>query len=257
MRAHLYGIVAAGRWGEDAVEVRWVEDLPHPPEWAAAVERDWEELKREEPSLFDAPLAGARGWLDAGERLGLALARTSFKVSLSTHRHHARYVAEYGLAGLGMGLACSVGLVLADGALLLGRRSQKVMGGRGRWHPCAGHFDPDRHLDARGRASLFEAARAEVHEEIGLERDEVHDLCLIGIQMAPSLKPEMQFSARVALSLGEVERRQRSAHDAHEMDKLLALPGGEVDAFLRGELGPATEIAQGCVHLHRALGLMR
>lgn len=253
---HPHGIVAAGLWDEHQVDVRFVADPPLAPSWAEAVERDWAELRAAEPSLYDAPLAALRGYLDAGARLALVLARTSFRASLASHRHHERYLTEYGLAGLGMGIACSVGLVLADGALLLGRRSQRVMGGRGCWHPCAGHFDPEQHLDARGAPSPFAAARAEVHEEMGLEAHELAGLRVIGIQLAPSLKPELHFTARLGLALDEVARRQAGARDAHEMDGLIALHAGQVDDFLAGKLGPSTEIAAGAVHLHRALGLI-
>jgi hypothetical protein len=253
---HPHGLVATGLWDESQVEVRWVDDPPLAPSWAEAVERDWAALRAQEPSLYDAPLAALRGYLDAGSRLGLVLARTSYRASLASHRHHERYLTEHGLAGLGMGIACSVGLVLADGALLLGRRSQRVMGGRGCWHPCAGHFDPDQHLDARGAPCPFAASRTEVHEEIGLEAHELADLRVIGIQLVPSLKPELHFTARVALGVDEVAARQARAKDAHEMDGLLALRAGQVDAFLGGGLGPFTEIAAGAVHLHRALGLI-
>lgn len=250
------GLIAAGIWSEDQLDIRWIDEPSRPPSWETDVERDWKLLREQEPSLYDAPLAGFRGLLPAAPRIGLVLSRTTYRRSITTHHATAHYVSTYGLDGLGMGVACAIGLLLPSGGLLLGRRSQRVLGGRGSWHPTAGHFDPEAHCDAQGRPSPFATSRIEIFEELGVCPEELAGLSIVGVQIPPNIKPELHFTARVALPFPELERRQAGARDAHEMDALLELRPNQVDDFLAGKLGPATEIALGCVHLHRQLGLL-
>ena len=250
-----HGLLAMGRWPEAAVELSWCAEPERPPGWEAEVEEAWQELRREEPSLFDTRLAGLRGHLAALDRLALMVSPSSYRATVSTHRHYARFAARYGLAGLGMGIACAMGLVTAGG-LVVARRSQRVFGGRGKWHPVAGHWEPDQHRDAGG-ASPFACARIELAEELGLAAEEVRDLTLIGLQLNPdTMKPELHFTGRIALTVTELSHRQQSARDAHEIDGLLEVRREQVGDFLAGRLGPPTEIARACAYLHDALGLL-
>lgn len=250
-----YGLLTAGHWAESAVELHWIDEPAREAAWEAEIEAHWQALKREEPTLYDATLAGLRGYLPALGRMSLTLSRTTYRASIATHRHYAATADRHGLSGLGMGIACAVGLVV-EGRLLLGRRSQRVFGGRGKWHPPAGHWEPDNHKDSGGRASPFAASRVEMHEELGLQAHELQDLTLIGIQLNPeTAKPELHFSAHVPLSRPEVEERQRAARDAHEIDRVLFLARDQVPAFLAGDLGPPTEIGRACAYLHDQLSL--
>ena len=251
-----YGLLAVGLWDESQVELQWVDEPVRGPGWAEDVEAWWAELKLEEPSLFDAPLATLRGMLPVRDRLLLTFARSWYRVTAATHRDVARTMARHGVLGLGMGTACAVGLRV-DGGVVLGRRSQRVLGGRGKWHPPAGHWEPDTHVDAAGHPCPFASAQIEMLEELGLASAELVDLTLIGVQLNPETsKPELHFTARVPLSLDLLAERQKAARDAHEMDGLILVGDAQVDAFLAGQLGPPTEIARGCVYLHRALGLL-
>ena len=250
-----YGLLCAGRWPEPAVEISWTDDPARDAAWAAQVESTWQELKREEPTLHDATLAGLRGYLPVLDRLALTFARTTYRATAATHRRFALTVARFGAAGLGMGTACAVGLRI-EGKLVFGRRSQRVFGGRGQWHPPAGHWEPDLHRDAQGRASPFACARTEMHEELGLDAHELEDLTLIGLQLNPeTLKPELHFTARVPLTYAAFVERQRGARDAHEIDALLHLDLAQVERFLSGALGPPTDIARASAYLHDTLGL--
>lgn len=251
-----YGLLSAGRWSEAQVELLWVPEPERSAAWHAQVEARWQELKREEPSLHDAGLAGLRGQMHVGERISLTLAHTTYRITAATHRHFAETLREHGVAGLGMGIACAVGLVLED-ALFFGRRSQRVFGGRGQWHPPAGHWEPEAHRDALGRASPFAATRVEMHEELGLEAHELTGLSLIGVQLNPDTqKPELHFSARVPLTRDELKARQAAARDAHEIDALLFLERHQIAGFLNGDHGRPTEIARACAYLHETLGLL-
>lgn len=250
-----HGLLAIGYWPEARVELTWVDEPDRGAAWAAEVEEAWQELLVQEPSLHDAPLAGLRGHLVVLDRLVLTLSRSRYRVSVATHRHVLRTVERHGLLGLGMGVACAVGMVV-EGGLVLGRRSQRVFGGRGQWHPPAGHWEPDVHLDAHGRPSPFAAARAEMFEELGITAAELSGLALVGLQLNPeTCKPELHFTATLALSFRELEERQRAARDAHEIDLLLWLSRDRVADFAAGRLGPPTEIARACVHLHDRLDL--
>jgi len=251
-----YGLVAQGRWPEAAVELSWTEEPARAAGWADEVETAWQALLREEPTLHDAALAGLRGHLAALDRLSLTLSPSSYRVTVSTHRHFARFAAAYGLSGLGMGIAVAVGVV-AEGGLVLARRSQRVFGGRGMWHPAAGHWEPDAHRDAAGKPSPFACARAEMLEELGLEAHELEGLTLIGVQLNPdTAKPELHMTARVGLTVAELSQRQQTARDAHEIDGLLLVRRAQVPQLVEGALGPVTEIGRACAYLHDALDLL-
>lgn len=171
-----------------------------------------------------------------GGRLRLALGPTDYREFLGTNLQWRRIhelVGEQELAAyLANALAVCAAVHTADGRLVIGKRSQRVMEHPGRWHVPGGNVDPDSHVRA-GVVDVFCAARAEIHEELGCAEDRVSLTCLGLIRPLDSLKPELLFLADVRHTGAEL---LGLANDS-EHDELLCLPDApaEILAFLEKE----------------------
>lgn len=211
------GLEIWGRWSEKQVLLHWTREPRRPQAWHQAVNEQWRAMRQAMPFVFDAPLAALRHAQVLGDQLHLTLSPSRYRYTAVTHQPGARqWVQHFGPQALGQGVACALSLVCPQG-LVLARRSQRVQGGQGLWHPIAGHFDPSAHLDPKGRPSPFITVLRETEEETGLKPRELKNLSLVGVQRHPrTQKPEMHFWAATPLTFSEIQRRAQTAADAHE-----------------------------------------
>lgn len=211
------GLVAWGRWAEKQVLLHWTSEPRRPQAWHHAVNEQWRAMRQTLPFVFDAPLAALRSAQVQGDQLHLTFSPSRYRYTAVTHQPSARrWMQDFGPQALGQGVACALSLVCPQG-LVLARRSQRVQGGQGLWHPIAGHFDPSAHVDPNGRPSPFITVLCETEEETGLQPRELKNLSLVGVQHHPrTQKPELHFWAATSLSFSEIQRRAQTAADAHE-----------------------------------------
>ncbi|MGF1633028.1 MAG: hypothetical protein ACFCVE_04190 [Phycisphaerae bacterium] len=206
---------------EGTVDLRWVDSSRREVRAVeAAIEATWRDWKRKPGiTLFDGPIARLEGW-DVGEgqgegqgqgRLKLAVSRTSYRLFLGTNLINPHLLQQYGNEVGSNPIGVSTLLRTADGHLVLGLRNDRVAFYPRRLHPFAGS------LEVRDDVDVFADARRELHEELGLLPDEVHDLRLTGIAMDTRLsQPEMILAADTTRTLNEVvaglDAEEHTAH---------------------------------------------
>jgi 8-oxo-dGTP pyrophosphatase MutT (NUDIX family) len=136
--------------------------------------------------------------------LQLTLSRTSYRLFFGTNLRCARELAgRYGREVMANPVGLSVGLVSADGFVLMGRRNVAVAYYPERIHPFAGSLEPREPVE---RVDVFEDAMRELAEEVGLRGEDVDEMHCAGIvEDQTLLQPEMIFLARCRRGRAEIE----------------------------------------------------
>lgn len=226
-----------GRFARAAVTTRF-EPAPRESsaELDAWIERRWQELlaqaQREGRELYDGALlrfvaaterrdgSGARHLeLVVGPGRYRDFAATNLDPTLPPADRGGRFAWRTFGNALG---ACAI-VATADGALVLGRRSDRVFSYPGWLHAFGGMVEAGDRSDAA--IDPFAAVARELHEELGLAPMELRELTLRAIVREPRLhQPELLFHAEVALTVAELEARWRGAESRREHAALVAFP---------------------------------
>ena len=204
------------------------------------IERRWQELRaqaqREGRELFDGALlrfVAARERRDAGgtRRLDLVVGPGGYREFAATNLDPTLLPADRGgrfpWASFGNALGTSAIVATADGALLLGRRSERVFNYPGWLHAFGGMLEPDdRSADRAGAAvDPFASVARELREELGVAPTELRALTLHAVIREPCLhQPALLFLAATSLARGEVEERWQAAESRAEHAALVAFP---------------------------------
>lgn len=101
----------------------------------------------------------------------------------------------------------------------------------------------------------FAAVARELEEELGLRREELHDLVCVGMIRDKEIhQPEMLFEARIELTVEELRQRWQTAEAKSEHDEIVSLPDepGAIAPFIRS-CGPIAPVAVGALFIHEKL----
>jgi len=192
-----------GNWREEQVRIRRVQQTrPRVAEIEVMIEQAWKQAKaRPGVNLFDGPMCRLEKWEQGTSELLLELSETTYSAFLGTNLNHPELADRYGEAALANPVGVSPALVTADGYVLMGRRNDSVAYYPRRIHPFAGALDP-------ADASVFEAVRRELWEELHLRAEDLVEVRCTGIAEDRSIRqPELIFSARTLRTRAEVEAR--------------------------------------------------
>jgi 8-oxo-dGTP pyrophosphatase MutT (NUDIX family) len=201
----MFKIRARGDWSPRAVRVAWTDSTrASVPEVERAMEQAWGDATARGGTklLFDGPMCRLESFDVRPDSLHLVLSLTSYKEFYGTNMCDPGLADRHGAGVLANPVGLSTALVSSDGFFLLGRRNASVAYYPNRLHPFAGALEPSDDVD------VFEGVRRELHEELGLRRDEVVDLRCIGIVEDDALRqPELIFAARATSSRDEIASR--------------------------------------------------
>src|SRR5262249_46776634 len=140
------------------------------------IEQAWRKAQQKLGSyLFDGPMCRLERVGTDGGRLNLLLSRTSYKVFYGTNLCHSEIAIRHGMTALANPMGISCALISDDGYLMFGKRSDRVAYYPGRVHPFAGALEPRERLD------VFEDARRELNEELGLGRSDIREMLCLGL----------------------------------------------------------------------------
>ncbi|MCS7033592.1 MAG: NUDIX hydrolase [Phycisphaerae bacterium] len=271
---------ATGFWLEGQVELAWQPStFSSSSEVEAAIDTAWREAKsRLGGRLFDGPMCRLERWETTGDgpavagvaegasssQLRLFLSLTSYRIFLGTNMTHPELPDESRANPLGV----STLLITADGFVMLGRRSGNVAYYPHRLHPFAGSLEPP--AEVRGGSTdataapaaeenpqptpetcgmpvpdLFENARRELREELGLAANQITQMACLGLVEDLRLRhPEAILLARTVLSRRQIESSLRG----HEHEGAWSCP---VEDAGKPPIDPGqfTPVAQAALHL--------
>lgn len=215
-----------GCWFPQHVLLRWGESTYRStPEIDRLIELAWQQAKlRLGDKLFDGPMCRLESFECRSSKvdcrnafstvdnpqstLVLSVSRTSYRIFLGTNMSHPELADTHGQAVMANPVGVSTALITADNFLMLGRRSDQVAYYPHMLHPFAGSLEPSPLGEHGDPPDLFAEARRELHEELGLDGDQLGEwLCLGIVEDARLRHPETILSARSTLTRSEVENR--------------------------------------------------
>jgi 8-oxo-dGTP pyrophosphatase MutT (NUDIX family) len=245
-----------GRFTPDQLQIRWTDEV-RPPQAALddLVARVWREqmeaCRLAGRLLFNGAMVR---YLRHEVRDGvfhIGAGPTDFANFLATNLLNWQRGEELGWDLFSNALGCSTLPVTADGRLVLGRRSDRVIFHAGYVHVIGGGLEgKDRRED--GTVDGFVAAQRELLEELLLEPSEIGEMVCLGmIEDRTIRQPELIFEAKLNLTWEEVVARM-DPNDPHQEHTLLlpcADEPGAIAAFIRDQ-APVTPVAMGLLKLH-------
>lgn len=242
-----------------AVEFR---DKPRPttPDLEALITAEWDvqctEAVRHDRHLFNGTMLRYLSHTvtpDAPGRPGrfaLTVGLTNYRDFIGTNLFNHRRLGEYGWDCFANPIGTTATIRTAEGLICYGRRSMKVGYHGGHVHTFGGALEPvDQHGD--GRIDPFESVAREIHEELGIFRDELRDLTCVGMLRDREIyQPELLFEATVPMTFDEIRARWRDATARDEHIELVACrcAPDAIVPFLT-ESGPIAPVAIGALCL--------
>ncbi|MFB3892618.1 MAG: NUDIX hydrolase [Phycisphaerae bacterium] len=255
-----------GHYGPRDVAIQWCDarrDLPDAV--LRLIERTWAEHSRQAEEtkviLFDGPLCRVIDASGDEKHLSLTLGPTGYKEFLGTNLARAGLRYTHGDEALANPLGVSAAVTTADGYLLLGRRSGRVVHQAGRIHPLGGMVEPElprRRAGQRGDGGggapdVFAAIRQELCQETNVSPEMVRDLVCLGLVRDKRIvQPELVFDASLAADAPTLRRLARKAPDAAEHDEMVLLMNrpSSVVTFMEKHAEILTPVATAALLLH-------
>ncbi|MFW6132310.1 MAG: hypothetical protein ACOC8F_00325 [Planctomycetota bacterium] len=209
-----------GSYAPQQVAVRWSE-APRPtcPEVDRLIARTWTDRARraehEGWMFYDGALCRLTEWSADDGVLTLTLGAVSYREFLGTNATHAHIRYVHGPEVLADPLGVSAALTTAEGFLVLGRRSRRVMQYAGRIHPVGGLVEPG--AEASALPDPFLTMRAELEEELALDPQRVGRMLCIGlVRDKHTDQPELILDVTTDTEVGELRADQAAATDSAE-----------------------------------------
>lgn len=191
-----------GNWPQHAVRVSPVtSSRRNAPQVEALIESAWRDGQdRLGDRLFDGPMCRMESWRGERDALALELSLTSYRIFLGTNLMNPQLAESLGRDVMANPVGVSTALQTRDGWLMFGRRNATVAYYPNRLHPFAGSIDP------ADQSDVFAAARRELHEELGIEQEQIESIHCIGLVEDDVIRhPELIFHTRVSLTRSQIE----------------------------------------------------
>ena len=178
------------------------------------------------------------------EGLVLKLCRTDFGEYLLTDISHPEWCLIYGDEYMSHPLSISAVTLTTDNYLIIGYRSNSVIGESGKIQTLPGGFlhPPD---------SIMETTMKELSEELAVNREDISEVLMQGIALVhPSGKPEILL--KITLNISSSEILSRHGIDKWEFKKIITIPNTRkiIEDFINSEqnLTPASHASLMCLY---------
>jgi hypothetical protein len=183
--------------------------------------------------------------------LHLTVGPTCYRDFVGTNLYNNRRLGEFEWRLFANPVGTTATLVTRDGLIAYGRRSPRVAYHAGHVHTFGGAFEacdqaPDGSIDP------FGSLCRELVEELAVPRDELVDLCCVGLIRDKEIhQPEMLFEAHIKMTATELRHRWQSAEHRDEHDEIVTLPDRPeaIVPFIQS-CGPIAPVAIGALFLH-------
>ncbi|HZZ43973.1 MAG TPA: NUDIX hydrolase [Tepidisphaeraceae bacterium] len=245
-----FHILATGPWRPGSVHLH-----PTPstrlllPQIEQTINHLWTQGLSQTPLLFDGPMCRLESitppspspelqpWDPPPPNITLHISPTSYKIFFGTNLHQPHLFPQYGPTPLANPIGLSAAVLTSDHYLLLGQRNSSVAYYPNRIHPFAGSLEPS-------DPDPFSAIQRELHEELSLPPNDLHNLTLLGILEDAHLhQPELIFQVSVPQTLATL----RSQLDPTEHHSIHPIPLSSLPQSLSNP--HLTPVAQGTLSL--------
>ena len=232
--------------------MKWVpqcQDLP--PDMLIEIEKFWEKVKNKK--MYNGKLARLDSWSVKNNILNLNLSITDYRTLIYSNHHIQHIIETWGEKYISRALGISAVVLTSDRFLMLMRRSDLV----GEYPECidvfGGHINISKDSEFPG---IHEAMLQELEEELGLMPDEIDLQCIGLLKNNQNQKPELIFTAHIALTVNEVINKSHSAIDRFEFTKIIVLPHLDkvLTSFLKKNELLFTPSALGSINIFKQSG---
>lgn len=189
-----------------------------------------------------------------GEVFTLTVGPTCYRDFVGTNLYNKHRLAEFGWERFANPIGTTATIVSADNRICYGRRSSRVSYHANHVHTFGGALEKA-DMTTDGRIDAFAAVARELEEELGLRREELHDLICVGMIRDKEIhQPEMLFEARIELTVEELRQRWQTAEAKDEHDEIVWLPNepGAIAPFIQS-CGLIAPVAVGALFIHERL----
>ncbi len=213
------------------LNVNWV---PHyhdlPPDMLIEIEKFWKNVKNKK--MYNGKLARLDSWMVKKNILNLNLSITDYRTLLYSNHHIQHIIEKWGGKYISRALGISAVVLTSDHFIMFMRRSNLVGEYPESIDVFGGHINISNDSEFPG---IREAMLKELEEELGIRKDKVDLECIGLITNNQNHKPELIFTANVALSVNEVINKSNKAIDSFEFNKIIVLPnlGKVLTSFLK------------------------
>lgn len=250
-----FRVEAVGRFtaDESIIERSAVGRRRHPVV-EALVEETWtREIGRAIASgrrLYDAPVGRLGEAKIVDGRMLLAVQDTTYREFVGTNLCNAAAVSQLDRGLLADALGTSAVAITADGRIVMGRRSERVLFHQGYLHTFGGLLEArDRAID--GTYDVWAAIRREVQEELGIGDNAFGDMACVGlVRDTAILQPELLFDVHLTVTHAELSKQFEAAADEEHirLEACDDLPEAIVPFIQKS--GPVTPVAMAALLLH-------
>lgn len=244
-----------GKFSRHDVTVHWSDERPKcVDEVSRLIDQSWEmalwEARKIGQTLFDGQMCRLISYGADHGGLDLTLGPVSYKEFVGTNQTQAYVRYLHGPEVLADPLGVSAAVISADGFLLLGRRSKRVMQYPGRLHPIAGTVEPRQGPDM---PDPFQSMLDEFAEETGITLDHVTDISVLGlVRDKNTVQPELIFDLKVGVDAAAVRQGAATAVDAEEHTDIVPVRDhpATVVTFLQQNFSELTPVGLAMLLLH-------
>lgn len=244
-----------GAFSRSGVGVQWSDQRRAcNDELARLIDQSWEvalwQARKAGRDLYDGPMCRLISYTAGDGRLDLTLGPVSYKEFVGTNQTQAYVRYLHGPEVLADPLGVSAAVISADGFLLLGRRSTRVMQYPERLHPVGGTVEPGQ---GDSPPDPFQSILDELLEKTGVGPDSVADITLLGlVRDKNTVQPELVFDVRLNVDAAAVRQGARSAVDAGEHTDIVPLRDhpASVVTFLEQNFSQLTPVGLAALLLH-------
>ena len=244
-----------GAFARDAVSVRWSDQRRTcNDELGRLIDQSWElalwQARKAGQNIFDGPMCRLISYAVSDGRLDMTLGPVSYKEFVGTNQTQAYVRYLHGPEVLADPLGVSAAIISADGFLLLGRRSTRVMQYPERLHPIAGSVEPD---PSGAPPDPFQSMLDEFTEETGIAPDSVSEIALLGlIRDKNTVQPELIFDLKLDVDAAAVRQGALGAVDAAEHTDIVPVRDhpAAVVTFLQANFSQLTPVGLATLLLH-------
>lgn len=246
---------AAGLYSPEQIVIRWSDGLRSTDDKIdALIEQTWqsETVRARENNLvlFDGQLCRLMSYASSDNGISLTLGRVSYREFLGTNLRHAylRYTHDPEVLANPLGVSACV--ISADGYIIMGRRSEKMICHPGRIHPIGGMVEP---AAAGALPNPSQIMIRELTEETHVRPEQVSSMLCTGLVRDKHIvQPELVFDITVDADAAEIRNGAVDAVDAHEHSETITIRNhpATVVTFIEHRYVELTPVAIAALLLH-------
>lgn len=246
----------AGLYKSGQITVEWSDNIRSTDDKIdTLIEQTWQTemaLARENDLvLYDGELCRLIDYTASDTGMHLTLGKVGYREFLGTNLRHAYLRYTHGPEVLANPLGVSASVISADGYIVMGRRSEKMVCHPERIHPIGGMVEP-----CASPAVVPDPPQSmlkELTEETHIKPEQVSSMSCTGLVRDKHIvQPELVFDIMVDADAADIQKGAAIAVDAHEHSEMITIRNhpATVVTFIEQKYSELTPVAIATLLLH-------